>query len=136
MYKLTNSTSIIRADGATIPADPTNIDYAAYLAWVAAGNTPTPADQPTFAQQVSAYEAAVQKVLDDYAALMRYESILSMASYVNSTNSQFKSEATAAIAWRDTVWASCYATLAAVQAGTQAMPSSITVFLATLPAHS
>ncbi len=46
MYKLTNSQFIIRADGVCIPADPANTDYAAYLAWVEAGNTPDPADVP------------------------------------------------------------------------------------------
>lgn len=45
MYKLTKSPSVIHriADGASIPADPENRDYAAYLEWVAAGNTPEPA---------------------------------------------------------------------------------------------
>ena len=44
MYKLTNHTSIIRlADNASVPADPSNRDYAEYLEWVAAGNTPAPA---------------------------------------------------------------------------------------------
>jgi hypothetical protein len=56
MYKLLNTYDSIskttspadviirKSDGAAIPKDPFNVDYAAYLEWVAAGNTPEAAD--------------------------------------------------------------------------------------------
>lgn len=44
MYKFTQGTEVIRlADGAFIAADETNRDWQEYQAWVAAGNTPAPA---------------------------------------------------------------------------------------------
>ena len=45
MYRLTNTGMIKRlTDGAFIPLDPRNMDYQDYLRWVAAGNTPLPAE--------------------------------------------------------------------------------------------
>jgi len=41
-----NLNAIIRTnDNAFIPFDPDNTDYQAYLAWVAQGGVPTPADE-------------------------------------------------------------------------------------------
>jgi hypothetical protein len=48
MYKLKNGIiqCVIRLlDEATIPFDPDNTDYQAYLKWVADGNTPLPAEE-------------------------------------------------------------------------------------------
>jgi hypothetical protein len=53
MYKLPSEHSIIKDfvvrehDGASIPFDPANTDYQAYLAWLEEGNTPIPAEEPT-----------------------------------------------------------------------------------------
>ena len=47
MYQLTTGDTILRTtDGAFIPPDPATTDYASYLAWLAAGNTPDPAPAP------------------------------------------------------------------------------------------
>jgi len=56
MYQIINASSVRRLDdGACIPADPDNTAYAAYLAWLAAGNVPQPADVPSLDQvQVAA----------------------------------------------------------------------------------
>jgi hypothetical protein len=55
LYKLENpdladnTVKVVKrlADNTFIPFDPDNTDYRAYLAWLAEGNTPLPADEVT-----------------------------------------------------------------------------------------
>ena len=45
-YKLALGFGVVRlSDNAFIPFDPANTDYAEYLKWLEAGNTPLPADE-------------------------------------------------------------------------------------------
>ena len=68
MYKLTNTTTIIRiADKSSIPNDPANTDYAAYLEWLEDGNTPEAADvspDPTYKELRAAEYPSVVDQLD------------------------------------------------------------------------
>ena len=62
MYTLVDGeTAVVSrdADGAFIPADPDNADWQVYQAWLAAGNTATPAPAPS-AADLTAYAASVR----------------------------------------------------------------------------
>lgn len=73
MYKQTKHKAIIRlADNASIPSDPANRDYAEYLAWVAAGNTPQPAQTQT--------EIDAEKIMEESAKVKIELSALDLAS--------------------------------------------------------
>ena len=64
-YQLTSGSNIRRSDGASVPADPANSDYAEYLAWLAEGNTVEPAPGQTLAEEMAAKKAARQIAVDN-----------------------------------------------------------------------
>jgi len=73
MYKLHTHGITRLADGASIPADPQNTDYVAFLNWLSEGNTPTPADippEPTY-QQLRAAEYNLKSTGEQFA--MQYD---------------------------------------------------------------
>lgn len=89
MYTLTNNAlaanaqTVIRdADGAHIPPDPKNADFAQYLAWLAVPNTPTPAAS----NPVSPFAAAAPTLT--FLQFMALFTAAEQAAIVNSADTQ------------------------------------------------
>ncbi|MES2401884.1 MAG: hypothetical protein V4573_17970 [Pseudomonadota bacterium] len=71
MYQLTTTSAIKRlSDGAIIPADAANADYAAYLAWLADNNAPDPAETFPAPSLAELKQAAVKRIDADTDALI------------------------------------------------------------------
>jgi hypothetical protein len=82
---------------------------------------------------LSDYTGSIAAMMDAKAIDRRYDSALSLSTYLGSTNAQWAEEAQAFVAWRDQVWGYCYAELDKVQAGTRSQPT-VAEFLTELPA--
>lgn len=88
---------------------------------------------PLLADVQAALSGAVQAHLDAAARAFGYDSIASAVSYADEPSvPAFQSQGKALRAWRSQVWASCIATLDAVKAGSQPVPTA-EAFVATLP---
>ena len=136
MYQLTDTTAIRRlSDGAIIPADPLNMDYAAYLDWLAEGNTPIPATGPTRAELLARIEEQVEYRLTMLAASWGYVSPDRISGYVTSSVPQWAADAQAFIAYRDACWSYALAWRKQADAGTVPVnEESIASFWAAFPA--
>lgn len=86
----------------------------------------------TPAQIRTQFTEAAQNLLDQTAQTQGYDDMLSLISYVDSTNATFKAQALVGSAWRDAVWTEGYSILAQFQAGQIAQPT-LAAFLAMLP---
>lgn len=134
MYKLTNTTSVIRlADNAMIPADLLNSDYRQYQLWLSEGNTPAPIDPETIEQIQARITMQVQQRLDDFARTRNYDNCLSACSYATSTNVKFKNEGLYCVASRDETWVKCAEILNDALAGNRPIPENINDFENELP---
>jgi hypothetical protein len=95
---------------------------------------PTPDPAALEAAAVAAYEASVQKHMDDTAWLYGYDSALTAISYAEEPAvPAFQTEGQAFRAWRSLVWAQCRDVLAQYQAGSIQAPT-IDGLIASLPA--
>jgi hypothetical protein len=88
---------------------------------------------PTVESVQARLSAAIQAHLDAAARARSYDSALSCVSYIDSTVTTYRAEATAMRDWRDAVWLRCYELLAEVQAGTRPIPTE-SELIALLPA--
>lgn len=79
------------------------------------------------------YRLAIQSHIDATAGQRSYDSGITCASYVGSTNPIWAAEAAAFTAWRDAVWTHAYVELAKVEGGQRPQPAVETI-LAELPA--
>lgn len=111
--------------------DDVSHDTHEFVGGVVAVKPPPP--PPTPEQIIAALTNAVQRHLDSTARTRNYDGILSLCSYAASANPKFGPEGLAGVAWRDAVWAACYAILADVQGGQRAVPTADEL-LAELPA--
>jgi hypothetical protein len=137
MYKLSNNPDFIvhLDDGAIIPMDAGNSDYAAYLAWVDAGYTPAPPEGPDSATLLKLGEVAIQKVMDEMARTRGYDDIKSACAYASPTPvvaedsplfercERFRIEGNALQQWMAQTWAKAYDYLDLVAAGQHPMPT-------------
>ena len=79
--------------------------------------------EPTPEQIQKQLTDAVQRVLDNKAKELNYDSCLSVCSYIDTGVAKFDAEGRAFRAWRSAVWAKGYEILAQVQAGQRGIPT-------------
>ena len=82
-------------------------DFVAYCQWASvAGNDPIlDITIPVTEQNIV---DTIQRLLDTTAQSKKYDSMLSLSTYVNSVVPKYRAEAQAGLTWRDLCWSKCY----------------------------
>lgn len=100
--------------------------------WDGQSYTRPPALEPP-PPTIDDYRRAIQAHVDATARDRQYDSGVSCASYVNSTNPTWAAEASAFVQWRDAVWAYAFTELDKVQQGQRPQPT-VAEIIGELPA--
>lgn len=95
-------------------------------------DTPQLEQQYLFNQTYLSFVPQLANYIDSVAQGKQYGNAVSCASYFNSTNVQWKNEATTFIAWRDAVYAYAIAQYQLMESGKRTTPT-FTQFQAELP---
>lgn len=117
-YKLTDEWPKHIARGSFVNPD-SNPEY---LAWLAEGNTPLPADPPTPQQLLAGLEQAITKHMDEVAQAKRYDNRDSCRLYAGYVN-PFQAEAIAYGQWVAACWVASNLAQAQIIAGTRTIPT-------------
>ncbi len=124
MYQIIDDTHVkLLTENAVITLPATESYGFAYKAWLAAGNTPEPADPESPQQVMARMTGVVQAHMDAEARTRGYDSILNLCTYATSTNPKFAAEGQAGVGYRDRSWAYGYGVHDEVNAGLRPIPT-------------
>jgi hypothetical protein len=90
---------------------------------ILAMDTPQLEQQYLFLQTYNQFVPLLSAYIDSVAQQKQYGNAASCATYINSTNSQWKNEATAFIAWRDSVYIYAIAQYNLMESGQRSIPT-------------
>lgn len=91
--------------------------------WIIESVPPPPEPPEPAPPSLYDYRLAIQSHVDATAQARSYDSGITCASYLGSTNPAWAAEAAAFVAWRDAVWGYAYTELAKVESGARPQPS-------------
>lgn len=116
------------------PDDPEQRGRDLYAAALESGNVAVYLPAPVSPEQIKAeIGQAVQDRLDQFARSRGYDSIMSAASYAQSSVSAFSVEGQRASTLRDMTWLKVSAILAEVESGARPMPTTLSDIEGDLP---